>query len=80
MPQHETPPLGGTQHQKAARASRRHAALMQAISQRGRALGLDAERVNKVQLAAEAELRRRGQHPDQVPFGDPVEDFDRYGI
>jgi len=76
----DTPPAGGTAHQRRVAAGRREHELMKAISDRGRALGLDAERVVTAQRAAREELRRRGQAHEQLPPGDPVDDFVRYGI
>ncbi|MFI9527335.1 hypothetical protein [Micromonospora rosaria] len=53
---------------------------MNAISKRGRELRLDPDKIVDAQLAAQEELRRRGMAPEQLPPGDPVDDFIRYGI
>ncbi|KXK58554.1 hypothetical protein AWW66_29150 [Micromonospora rosaria] len=76
----ETPPPGGTAHQRRVAAFRREHELMNAISKRGRELRLDPDKIVDAQLAAQEELRRRGMAPEQLPPGDPVDDFIRYGI
>lgn len=79
-PEREQPPRGGTAHQRKVSASNKQSALLKAVSDRGRQLGMNPKDVLRVMDQAENEMRRRGQHPDQLPFGDPVADFDRYGI
>lgn len=76
----EKPPAGGTAHQRKVAASNKQSALLQAIHKRGLDLGMKPADVLRVMDRAENEMRRRGQHPDQLPYGDPVGDFDRYGI
>jgi hypothetical protein len=79
-PQWDKPPPGGTAHQRRVAAARREHELMKAISERGRKLGMDARRVAQAQEAAQREIRRRGMGYEQLPPGDPVADFDLYGL
>lgn len=68
-------PTARSEHGRHVQAARHRQALIQAISQRGQQLRADAGQVLAAMQHADALLRARGWHPDQFPYGDPVDDF-----
>lgn len=69
-----------TDFQKRSMAANWEHRLYQAITARGEELGLDAGEILEAMEHASAEIRFRGWGYDQMPYGNPVDDFVLYGL
>lgn len=68
-------PTARSEHGRHVQAGRHRQALIEAISERGREIGAKPDQVLAAMDRADAELRAHGWHPEQFPYGDPIDDF-----
>lgn len=68
-------PTARSEHGRHVQATRHRQNLIEAIAERGREAGADPGQVSAAIEVADAALRARGWHPEQFPYGDPIDDF-----
>jgi hypothetical protein len=73
--QQQWAPTARSEHGRRVQASRYRQALVEAIAERGRQIGAEPGQVSEAIEHADTMLRSRGWHPEQLPYGDPVDDF-----